>query len=116
MRPGPWEAHLSQTALSPTLDLRLLLSALAAFNKGDFAVRLPEEGSGLGSRIAETFNEVVERSERMAAELERLGRAVVEQGRANQRISLGDVSGSWATSVSCVNALVTDLVHPTIET
>src|SRR6202040_435630 len=34
----------------------------------------------------------------------------------SERASLGNVSGSWAESIDSVNALVSDLVHPTRET
>ena len=70
----------------------------------------------MAGKIADAFNEVVERNERMASELERLSQAVGKQGRIQQRASLGDVRGSWAASVQCVNALVADLAHPTTET
>ena len=99
-----------------TLDAPQLLAALNAFKRGDFTVRLPEEWTGMAGKIADAFNEVVERNERMASELERLSQAVGKQGRINQRASLGDVRGSWASSVQCVNALVADLVQPTTET
>jgi HAMP domain-containing protein/signal transduction histidine kinase/CheY-like chemotaxis protein len=94
----------------------VLFAALSAFRRGDFSVRLPEEWTGMAGKVADAFNEVVETNSRMAAELERLSQGVGKQGRINQRASLGDVRGSWATSVQCVNALVTDLVHPTTET
>ncbi len=98
------------------LDPRQLLSALNAFKKGDFSVRLPEEWTGIAGRVAEAFNQTVETNERLARELERLSQVVGKEGKVNQRASLGDVRGSWADSVQCVNALVTDLVHPTTET
>src|SRR5206468_1374956 len=61
-------------------------------------------------------NDVIDLNERMARELERLGRVVGKEGRITQRASLGDVSGAWADSIGVVNTLVEDLVHPTRET
>ena len=104
------------TGMPEPLDASQLLAALNAFKKGDFSVRLPEEWTGVAGKIADAFNETVEINERMAAELERLSRAVGKEGKVNQRASLGDVRGSWASSVQRVNALVTDLVRPTTET
>ncbi|HXM77237.1 MAG TPA: hypothetical protein VN971_10705, partial [Thermoanaerobaculia bacterium] len=46
------------------LDRRQLLSALTAFQKGSFDVRLPEHWSGIDGKIADAFNAVVERNQR----------------------------------------------------
>ncbi|MEO8432935.1 MAG: HAMP domain-containing protein, partial [Acidobacteriota bacterium] len=98
------------------LDRRQLLSALTRFQKGSFDVRLPEDWTGLDGKIADAFNAVVERNQRMSKELERLSRVVGKEGRIAERASLGDVSGSWAASVDSVNTLIGDLVNPTSET
>ena len=74
-------------------ELAVILGALNALKKGDASVRLPLDWSGVTGRIAETFNEVVERNERMAHELSRLSHIVGKEGRLNQRGSLGDVTG-----------------------
>src|SRR5262245_12757679 len=91
------------------LDAVQLLAALNAFKKGDFSVRLPDEWTGVAGRIADAFNETVEMNERMAAEFERLSRAVGKEGKVNQRASLGEAKGSWAGSVQNVKALVADM-------
>src|SRR5207302_1609493 len=106
---------------TPTLDTHaidttILLNALTALRKGDFSARLPAEWTGVAGKLADTFNEVIELNERMARELERLSRVVGKEGKISQRASLGDVSGSWAASISSVNELIEDLVHPTSET
>jgi hypothetical protein len=44
------------------VDARQLLSALDAFKKGDFSVRLSANG-GVAGKVAEAFNEVVELNE-----------------------------------------------------
>ena len=98
------------------LDAPTLLAALKAVRKGDFSARLPDDWTGLPGKVADTFNEVVELNERMAAELERLSQVVGKEGRIGQRASLGDVRGAWAASLESVNALIADLVHPTSET
>ncbi len=98
------------------MDSKALLAALTALQKGDFTVRLPIEWTGIAGKVADTFNEVVALNERMAKELDRVSRVVGIEGKLNQRASLGDVGGSWAESVTSVNALIDDLVHPTSET
>src|SRR5215469_3681426 len=100
----------------PGVDTAALLTALTALKKGDFSVRLPLDWTGVAGKVADTFNEVVERNERMAYELERISRVVGKEGKINQRASLGAVHGSWEASISSDNALIGDLVHPTSET
>src|SRR5206468_3053309 len=65
--------------------------------------------------IARTFNQVVARNEALTSEIVRLERVVGREGRMAERASLGDVSGSWKTSVNSINALIADLVQPTTE-
>ncbi len=98
------------------MNLPQLLTALTALKKGDFSVRLPLDWNGTAGKIADAFNDVVERNERMANELARMSRVVGKEGKIGERASIGEVSGSWAESISSVNALVSDLVHPTSET
>jgi HAMP domain-containing protein/signal transduction histidine kinase/DNA-binding response OmpR family regulator len=105
-----------QEAATCTIDEKLLLAALVSLKKGDFSARLPVEWTGLAGKVADTFNDVIELNERMANELDRLSRVVGKEGKISQRGSLGEVSGSWAESITSVNALISDLVHPTSET
>src|SRR5438105_15915167 len=71
--------------------------------------------SGLMAEIARTFNHVVGRNEALTTELVRLERVVGREGRMTERASLGEVKGSWKTSVDSINALIADLVQPTNE-
>src|SRR5579884_3665401 len=98
------------------MNTRQLLTALTALKKGDFSTRLPLDWAGAAGKIADAFNEVVERNERMANELERISRVVGKEGKIGQRASIGDVSGAWEDSVASLNTLISDLVHPTSET
>ena len=97
------------------VDSKQLLSALGAFKRGDFSVRLPEDWTGIGGKIADTFNDVIATNEKMARELDRISRLVGKEGRITQRATIGDVSNCWAGSIGSVNALIDDLVHPTSE-
>ncbi|MBL8115024.1 MAG: HAMP domain-containing protein [Acidobacteria bacterium] len=114
--PPPPPAPNDRDAASAANPQRQLLAALNRLKRGDFSVRLPEDATGVDARVADAFNDVVDLNERMARELERLGRAVGKQGRLNQRAFLGDAPGAWAASIGFVNELIEDLVHPTTET
>jgi signal transduction histidine kinase/CheY-like chemotaxis protein len=96
-------------------DTGQLLSALMAFKRGDFSARLPEDWTGVPGKIADTFNAVIEMNERMAHELERIGHVVGKEGRITQRVSIGEVTNSWADAIGSINDLIGDLVRPTSE-
>src|SRR4051812_5701329 len=67
------------------LNRRDLLGALTALKKGDFSVRLPQDLEGVDGKIADTFNEVIELNQRLAAEIERLSNVVGKEGKISQR-------------------------------
>ena len=89
-------------------EITVILGALSALRRGDASVRLPAEWHGVLGRVADVFNDVVERNQRMAQELERLSTLVGKQGKLSKRGNLGDVSGFWATSIDAVNQLIDD--------
>ena len=103
-------------AISSTNEMSVILGALNALKRGDLTVRLPQEWTGVSGRVADVFNEVVERNERMTQELSRLSRVVGKEGKLGKRGSLGEVTGFWRDSIDSVNVLIDDLVHPTSET
>jgi HAMP domain-containing protein/signal transduction histidine kinase/CheY-like chemotaxis protein len=113
---APTTPPASQPDPNSSLNLRELLTALTALRKGDFSVRLPLDWSSTAGKIADAFNEVVERNEEMADELDRISRVVGKEGKISQRASISQASGSWAAAVASVNTLISDLVHPTSET
>src|SRR5512140_3758011 len=63
------------------VDEAELLLALTAFKQGNFAVRLPVEWTGIAGKISDTFNDVMERNQKMAKELERLSKVVGKEGK-----------------------------------
>ncbi len=93
-----------------------ILTALVAFKRGDFTVRLPDEWTGISGKIADNFNDVIATNQRLARELERIARVVGKEGRITQRAVLGQVSDCWAEAIGSVNDLISDLVRPTSET
>jgi HAMP domain-containing protein/CheY-like chemotaxis protein/signal transduction histidine kinase len=101
--------------LPEMLDSRLLLNALVALRKGDFSVRLPSDLTGLNGKIADTLNDIIENSDKIAQEIVSVSRVVGHEGRLTQRAVLPPVTGGWATIINSVNALIDDLVRPTTE-
>jgi HAMP domain-containing protein/signal transduction histidine kinase/DNA-binding response OmpR family regulator len=99
-----------------SVDIHKLVQALDAFRDGDFTVRLDFDDNSLAGRVADAFNEVVRQQERLVGELERISQVVGMAGRLNQRATMGNVGGSWADAIASVNALISNLVHPTVET
>jgi signal transduction histidine kinase len=98
------------------LDARQLLTALNAFKKGDFSVRLDFGKNGLAKKVADAFNDIIERNEKLVGELERISQVVGTEGQLTQRASLDNVSGSWAQALDSINTLISNLVRPTAET
>src|SRR5438128_4537429 len=92
-----------------------LLSAMIAFRGGDFSVRLPANLTGLPGKLADTFNDIVEVSERRARETSRVSRAVGKEGKLKQRMAVPDAVGGWADEIAAINMLIDDLVWPTTE-
>src|SRR5262245_59852980 len=64
-----------------TIDTRQLLAVLTAFRKGNFAVRLPVEWTGVAGKISDAVNDVIELNQRLAKELERLSKIVGKEGK-----------------------------------
>ncbi|SMB80192.1 response regulator [Deinococcus hopiensis] len=106
---------MTETALVDALDDQLLLSALLAFRDGDFSARLPSNWTGVAGKIADTFNEVLVSTGRVAQDVARVGHIVGKEGKVTQRIPLGRAVGGWAELIEGVNTLVDDLVWPTSE-
>src|SRR5690242_3436880 len=93
-----------------------LLTALLAVKKGDFNVRLPVGWTGIGGKVADTFNDVAELMARSTDELSRVSRVVGKEGRIQERLAIGHVTGHWAERVNSVNTLIECLAHPIQET
>jgi HAMP domain-containing protein/signal transduction histidine kinase/CheY-like chemotaxis protein len=103
-------------AVNDALDNKQLLTVLTAFKRGDFTARMPVEHTGLSGKIADALNDVIELSQRMSMEFERVSVTVGKEGKVTRRATLSGATGGWAASVDSVNTLVADLVQPTTET
>ena len=92
-----------------------LLHALQAMRVGDFSVRMAGDQVGIAGKIADTFNEIVAANQRMAQQLERVGKVVGREGKTRQRVRFTLTSGAWSEMESSVNTLIDDLLWPTME-
>src|SRR5262245_30757756 len=90
-----------------------LLRVLTAVERGDFTTR--SSPMVLHGEIAKSLNRVIELNEALASEVSRVGRLVGKEGKLAERAALPKAQGAWGTSVRSINALVDDLVQPTIE-
>src|SRR5262247_1392311 len=105
----------TQTLAKETLNTKALLKALVAFKKGDFSVRLPGEWTGEAGKIADTFNDIIELSDKTAKELEHVSRVVGKEGKITHRAAVPAAAGSWLRLVDSTNLLIDDLARPTSE-
>jgi hypothetical protein len=99
VRANPFEKRVKKNMkralpLTETIDANQLLTALIAFKKGDFSVRLPVNQTGISGKIADTLNEIFELNENMCAELARVSTAVGKEGKIGQRASLPGGAGA----------------------
>src|SRR5262249_57468551 len=67
-----------------------LLSAMRDVRDGNFRRRLTPVGDGTAARVAEVFNEIVERNQDLVGELSTL------RGGVGERLSTEPFTGGWA--------------------
>ena len=94
---------------------RQLITALRKLRRGDFSVRLSEEGSDDDSEIAVLFNEVVALNQQITGEFERLSKVVGKEGKIDHRAKVRGATGGWDSKLRAVNELIDDMVQPTTE-
>ncbi|MBC7381937.1 MAG: HAMP domain-containing protein [Bacteroidia bacterium] len=92
-----------------------LLIVLSEVKNGNFTVRMPIDQIGINGKICDTLNEIISLNEKMMEEFTHAGNTIGKQGKLTQRIELPAAKGSWKTGVESLNAMISDLVHPTIE-
>jgi HAMP domain-containing protein/CheY-like chemotaxis protein/nitrogen-specific signal transduction histidine kinase len=96
-------------------DLGAILAGLQTMRDGDFSVRLPGAWTGVGGKIADTFNEIVLANQRVAQELRRVGHVVGKEGKTKERIRSYQPRGEWGEMEVSLNTLIDDLLRPTTE-
>src|SRR5687767_237525 len=105
----------AQTATQDSINSKLLLKTLVAFKKGDFSARLPGDWTGEAGKIADTLNDIIDLSDKMAKELERVSRVVGKEGKIVHRAAVPAAGGSWLRLVDSTNLLIDDMARPTSE-
>jgi methyl-accepting chemotaxis protein len=96
--------------------LQRLFESLAAAERGNYSVRLPNpKKSGLARKISAKFNQVVARNEALADEIARVEQAVRQEGRMTDRAALASAADGWSTLINSINSLIEGLVQPTEE-
>ncbi|MDI2032204.1 HAMP domain-containing protein, partial [Saccharopolyspora sp. TS4A08] len=87
-----------------------LLPALRELRDGNFRRRLVVTGGGAAAEAAAIYNEVAERNQRLAGELQRVGESVARGQLPVAPVSLdGPVEGGWALSADSVNFMADNL-------
>jgi len=104
-----------QEQLADMEDYKVLLTVLTEVKKGNFTVRMPIDKMGVQGKVYDTLNDIIALNEQMMLEFTRAGNTIGKQGKLTQRIESPSAKGSWSTGVDSLNALISDLVHPTIE-
>ncbi|MGH3380001.1 MAG: HAMP domain-containing protein, partial [Actinoallomurus sp.] len=85
---------------------------MPALRDGDFRVRLPAEHEGITADLARAFNQIADRNQHFADELNRVTREVARHGRLDERLSSSPGQGAWTASVESANTLIESLVIP----
>src|SRR5688572_4787517 len=70
-----------ETRPGETLDSRALLHVLTEVRRGNFAVRLPAEQSGINGRVADAINDIIDLNERLTKELDKVSSQVGKEGK-----------------------------------
>ncbi|WP_224370825.1 ATP-binding protein [Hyalangium versicolor] len=95
---------------SQEAQLRALLAAMEAANRGDLTHRLPVQGTHpLLDQLAQAFNAGVTIQATVAAEVMRVAHEVGTEGRLGGQIHLPSASGVWKTLTDSVNLLADSL-------
>ncbi len=92
-----------------------LLRVLMRVKNGDFNARMPSDQYGLHGKIYDTLNDIIDMNERMMAEFTKASKIIGKEGMLTHRLELPAGKGDWNKGIACINTLITDLVHPTIE-
>ncbi|WP_329260470.1 HAMP domain-containing protein [Actinoallomurus sp. NBC_01490] len=112
---GGRAASVSDETRAHGVDLGPMLAAMKALRDGDFRRRLPVHDGSATAELALAFNEIADRGQHLADELNRVQGEVVRHGRLDERLSAGSGRGSWAASVERANTIIDALVRPMLN-
>src|ERR1700744_5501306 len=109
------ETEVTHLADNDPLDLRELLRVLSLVKAGRLNTRMPVRQAGINGRICEVLNDIIDMNERLVAEISEAEKTIGKKGNLSKRIELTDARGDWATGVSSLNNLISDLTSPTLK-
>ncbi|MDE2510321.1 MAG: HAMP domain-containing protein, partial [Elusimicrobia bacterium] len=92
-----------------------LVRTLRSFRRGDFTVSPPRPEAPEDAPLTAEIAAIFELNRRLAHQLQQISESVGKEGKIRRRADLGEVRGSWAACVNCLNTLIADLVRPTTE-
>jgi len=96
-----------------TIDFVDLLNELNALKRGDFSARLRGGYSGVDERIAEAFNEIVERLEHLSFEFSRMAVEAAYHGILGGQAEVPFGCGKWEAMVLDINRIAATLCSMT---
>src|SRR5262249_50747140 len=100
---------------APQADIRALMRGLHVIRVGDFELCLPDDGTGYGRKLADTYHAFVDDIQQMAQELKRVGHVFGKECKPRERANFAHSKGAWGEMEVSVNTLVDDLLRPTTE-
>jgi HAMP domain-containing protein len=92
-----------------------LFEIILKVKNGDFSCRLPTKQIGTEGKIYDTLNDIIEMNEKMESAFLKVRKSIGIEGKLTERIYIKDAIGSWGNSINSINALISDLVNPTVE-
>ncbi|HEY0669456.1 MAG TPA: HAMP domain-containing protein [Sphingobacteriaceae bacterium] len=98
-----------------SLDLKELLNVLSLIKSGKLNVRMPVTQAGIGGRVCEVLNDIIDMNERLITEICTAEKVIGKKGNLSKRIHMPEAKGEWEVGVTSLNNLITDLTFPTIE-
>ena len=112
---GQSKNEVHQQTPTDDFDFQQLLKVLTEVRNGNLSARMPVDMDGISGKTFDTLNEIISLNERMMQEFMRVSSTIGKQGKLTERIDLTGTRGSWTEGVKSLNALISDLVHPTLE-
>src|SRR5438128_6745068 len=97
------------------VEAQTLLHVLTQYRRGDFTARVPADRTGITGQVYGTLNDIIERNQKLTAEIQRISSAVGKAGNVRHQASVTGATGAWAQSIDALNTLVNDLVQPTLD-
>ncbi|MGZ9247369.1 MAG: HAMP domain-containing protein, partial [Gemmatirosa sp.] len=103
------------TRTDRTADLDRLREGLRRLRDGDFTYRLGRSRDPEIAEVFDLFDDVAALHSGLNDEIVRVSRTVGREGQMGERVALAGATGGWGVTVDALNALIADMLQPTIE-